>query len=182
MHAERRRRRGFNQAERVARAVAAELDCPFRPLLRRTRHTPPLFRLGRERRREVLEDAFAASGPLPVGARVLLVDDVRTTGETLNRCAALIGRGTGRPVDLAVLAVALDQEFGSGGPPGFAAILEPDILEPDILEPDILDPDILDVSCDTDDPEAEGPAPGLADAAPDRPGGEAFSPAGEESS
>jgi ComF family protein len=91
--AERRlRRRGYNQAERLAGALGALTGLPVRPdrLLRR-RETPTQTRLTPERRRANLAEAFGATS---CRRRAILVDDVFTTGATL--CSAadeLLERG-----------------------------------------------------------------------------------------
>lgn len=98
----RRRRRGFNQAELIARAVAERLDLPLRTdLVRRVRETPAQTALSAEARERNLEAAFAVEGPPP--ARLLLVDDVTTTGATLSTIArALKAAGAERVYALAV--------------------------------------------------------------------------------
>jgi ComF family protein len=91
----RRARRGFDQAEVLARAVAPRLGVPTRPLLTRVRETPAQARRGGRDRRSALEDAFRAARAAPV--RVILVDDVLTTGATAEACAgALKAAGSGR--------------------------------------------------------------------------------------
>ena len=87
MHPKRLRRRGFNHAALLADAVAAELGLPREPLLARTRNTVQQARLEGEARRGNLRGAFAADPALVRGRRVLLVDDVYTTGETARACA-----------------------------------------------------------------------------------------------
>jgi predicted amidophosphoribosyltransferase len=100
----RRRRRGFDQAGLLARAVAAELDLPHAALLRRVRPTPQQTRLNALQRRGNVRGAFAANGPAP--ARLLLVDDVLTTGATQGACRGELERAGAREVLLAVIAVA----------------------------------------------------------------------------
>ena len=105
LHAARRRRRGYNQSEIAARAVAAALRLPLeRSLLRRVRPTPPQTGLSAEQRASNVRDAFAVAGPPP--SRVLLVDDVTTTGSTFE-AAAIALRAAG--VDT-VYALALARE------------------------------------------------------------------------
>lgn len=98
--------RGYNQAEAVARELAAGLRAPFAPkLLRRVRWTPQQAQPTREARRENVRGAFrAVRGARVAGKAVLLVDDVMTTGSTLGEAArTLRGAGAGRVV-VAVLA------------------------------------------------------------------------------
>ncbi len=102
LHAGRERRRGYNQAELLARALAAELKVPCRPLLRRTRATRQQARLHADERRANLEGAFEATGRAPL--RVLLVDDVLTTGSTLTECERVLRAAGAERVFFAVAA------------------------------------------------------------------------------
>lgn len=86
----RRSRRGFDQAELLARPVGRRLGLPVRGLLVRSRDTPPQARRGGEERRRALRDAFRAVGR--PSRTVLLVDDVLTTGATAAACARALGR------------------------------------------------------------------------------------------
>jgi ComF family protein len=97
IHAERRRRRGYDQAVLLADAAAAALGIPAVVALARERATRPQFELGRERRAENVADAFRvhdASRRAVAGRWIVLVDDVATTGATLVACAhALLAEG-----------------------------------------------------------------------------------------
>ena len=75
----RRRRRGFDQAELLARAVARRLDLPCRPVLRRR---PGPSQTGRNRAERAGNVAFRAVGRHPIGP-VVVIDDVCTTGATI---------------------------------------------------------------------------------------------------
>jgi ComF family protein len=86
----RRRERGYNQAELIARQVAAALELPFAPLLARS-GTSHQLGLDRRSRLELVQGAFYAVGTYP-GRRVLIVDDVITTGATLTECAEVLTR------------------------------------------------------------------------------------------
>ena len=93
MHVRRVRKRGVNQALLLAREVADGLQLPLEEALVRTRNTLQQARLDEAKRLHNLDGAFAVAGNV-AGKRVLLVDDVCTTGATANACAkALLKEG-----------------------------------------------------------------------------------------
>ncbi len=94
------RLRGYNQAEALARVLARKLDLPLqsRALVRR-RHAPPQTRSADvEARRRNVADAFVCREQGIAGRRVLLVDDVTTTGATLDACASALKAAGARSV------------------------------------------------------------------------------------
>ena len=91
LHWRRRLARGYNQAERIARPLAGLLGLPCGLLLSRSRATPPQSLLGKAGRLANLRKAFRVPRPERVrGLRILLVDDVATTGATLDAAAAAL--------------------------------------------------------------------------------------------
>ena len=87
LHPMRQRERGFNQAELLAGRVRGACGLPVRRLLRRIRSTAPQAGYDREERIRNLQGAFVATGMGDPGGDYLLVDDVSTTGATLDACA-----------------------------------------------------------------------------------------------
>jgi ComF family protein len=89
------RLRGYNQAELLAKTIAHGLGLPYQELLVRKRHVKEQSRLKREERLTNVLGAFAPIDGLDLGGkRVLLVDDVLTTGATTSECSrALLKAG-----------------------------------------------------------------------------------------
>jgi ComF family protein len=88
LHPSRKRLRGFNQAEDLAR----EMPIPIVPALRRVRATATQTELPAAQRHRNVRDAFAVTGAAAAlsGATVVLIDDVSTTGATLDACARVL--------------------------------------------------------------------------------------------
>jgi competence protein ComFC len=92
LHAERRRERGYNQAELIARPLAARLQIRLAPrLLIRTRPRPPRLVLSRTEHWKSVRGAYAIAGKEKIDdLRILLIDDVLTTGATLDACSRIL--------------------------------------------------------------------------------------------
>lgn len=126
LHSSRRRARGFNQAEALARGMSrkagtlagrraprVETRC-----LERTRPTVPQTGLSLKARRENVRGVFRVTSPAIVrGRAVVLVDDVMTTGATLASCASALKRAGARQVFAVTLARATPQ-FPDASPDG----------------------------------------------------------------
>lgn len=88
------RQRGFNQSDLLAYRLAEKMKISWLPILKKTRETPPQAGLNRAEREENLRDAFQLTEPAVVkGKTILLVDDVITTGFTLNSVSETLIRG-----------------------------------------------------------------------------------------
>ena len=108
MHSQRFSKRGFNQAAELAADFAASAGCHLSPALIRTRATRPQADCDEEERRDNLKDAFALDSNLKRSAfansHIILVDDVATTGSTLQLCANKLREL--RPAKISALVVS----------------------------------------------------------------------------
>jgi ComF family protein len=105
LHKKRYVERGFNQSEIIAQTVARVLQVPIEMnRLVRSRYTVKQAKLKREERLKNLTDAFEIKNPQDlVGKKVLVVDDVFTTGSTVNECAkALKLAGAGEVISFSI--------------------------------------------------------------------------------
>lgn len=106
LHPQRHRRRGYNQSEEIGRIVARNLRCEWRPQgLRRAKATLAQSTLSRIERTRNVRDAFWAH-PAMAGLRVVVIDDVMTTGATLDAASRALLRAGAVWVDVWVVARA----------------------------------------------------------------------------
>jgi ComF family protein len=104
LHLLREREREFNQSALLALMLGKQLGCCVKNLLRRTRATAPQAGLDRMERMQNLEGAFEVRKPPLEGGSLLLVDDVTTTGATLDACAAVLMEAGATEVSAVVVA------------------------------------------------------------------------------
>jgi predicted amidophosphoribosyltransferase len=102
---DRRLKRGHHAAEALARELGSTWQLPVRRLVARTRPAPPQRGLDHLARRRNVRGAFAASGRVP--SRVVIVDDVYTTGATANAVASGLRRAGARRVEVVTFARAI---------------------------------------------------------------------------
>jgi ComF family protein len=109
LHGARLMQREFNQAAVIARGLAVHLNAPvLEQLLIRTRSTRPQVELSGSERRQNVKQAFAVTHTAALeGKRVLVVDDVLTTGATLGEVARTLKAAGATQVDVFALARAL---------------------------------------------------------------------------
>ena len=98
LHPARQRERGFNQADLLAELLSRKTSIPLQRVLQRIRYTKTQTAFDRAERMENLRNAFRLRKNADVrGFRVLLIDDVLTTGSTLSECARVL-KAAGRTV------------------------------------------------------------------------------------
>lgn len=108
LHPRRRRQRGYNQSELLAKQLSNHADIPTRTdLLVRTRHTTPQVELSAAARQMNMTNAFACAAHIPSGTSILLIDDVCTTGSTLNACATALHAQNVGPIHALTLGHAV---------------------------------------------------------------------------
>ena len=107
LHPTRERERGFNQAGLLSELLSAQTSVRSRRVLERVRFTTTQTALDRSERMENLHNAFRLRKNADVrGLRVLLIDDVLTTGSTLSECARVLKRAGAISVHAATAARA----------------------------------------------------------------------------
>jgi ComF family protein len=109
LHPKRLRWRGFNQSVLLARQVSAVYKLPLDPfVLQRYRETPPQTQLNEEERHKNMRGAFVADPDRPVsGKTILLVDDVYTSGATVNECSRTLKQSGAKEIYVLTLARAV---------------------------------------------------------------------------
>ncbi len=101
LHRSRLARRGFNQAELIARGVGQRINTPVLDKLKVVRRTRDQVELSGEARRANVAGAYEVRGP--VAGRIVLVDDVFTTGATSSECARVLRKAGAKEVHVLAL-------------------------------------------------------------------------------
>jgi len=106
LHWRKQKKRGFNQSEAFAQGLALSMDTELNTtILKRVVHTETQTRKSREQRVENMKGAFVVNDPQAIAHRhVLLVDDVLTTGATLEACANRLSQVEGVKISLLTIA------------------------------------------------------------------------------
>lgn len=109
LHPERLRERGFNQSLLLVKALSQRTGIPYQKrLLRKVHPTPPLMELRAGERERVIKGSFQVMKKEEIeGKSILLVDDVYTTGATVNECAKILLAAGAARVDVFTLAHAI---------------------------------------------------------------------------
>lgn len=99
LYYKKKRKRGFNQAEVFAKRLSKKLNMSCQTdILVRNRETRPLKELSRKARMENLQGAFTVKKQCVRGKTILLVDDIYTTGSTLDACSAVLRRAGAKEI------------------------------------------------------------------------------------
>lgn len=111
----RRRKRGFDQVELIANALAGELQVPATATLKKVRDNPAQSGIaGQAERRANVLGAYVALKPEDLkGKKILLLDDIVTTGSTAGECARVLLTAGAKEVNLAVVGAARQHKKGS---------------------------------------------------------------------
>jgi ComF family protein len=143
LHPARLRERGYNQAAEIARTVAAELGIPLHVHgIRRRKATASQSTLRLAERRANVAGAFAVQRTY-AGLRVALVDDVITTGATVNALAAAVRSAGAASVVAWAIARTLEQEKQSAGDARAARSAAVEVVEQNAAEHGRADPGVV---------------------------------------
>ena len=105
LHRNRLKWRGFNQCSLLLREIAGRINIAWSDdLLVRTRDTTPQFQVSPNERRKNVKGAFSCNSKEISESKILLVDDIMTTGSTIVECAEVLKKSGAAIVDAAVLA------------------------------------------------------------------------------
>lgn len=110
LHKKRFKQRGYNQAAVIAKAISSELNIPMdEHVLNRIKWTVPQSKLSPKARKSNLEGAFLINKPVRY-KRILLIDDIYTTGNTMHQCAKILKEAGIQHVYFYTVAIANEQK------------------------------------------------------------------------
>ncbi|MBM3250872.1 MAG: ComF family protein [Candidatus Nealsonbacteria bacterium] len=106
LHKKKLKIRGFNQAEEISKELSKFLEIPvFNNILTKIKQTPAQVELKKEERKKNIRGTFFCQEPEIIqGRKILLVDDVFTTGATLEEAAGVLRRAGAREIQAAIIA------------------------------------------------------------------------------
>ena len=114
LHQGRFKERGFNQTEKIFGEWLAKKNLPLKNLLQRTRATPKLFKLGKAEREKILNGVFAPIENVDLrGKKILIVDDIFTTGTTCKECAKVLKALGAEKISVLAFAADFDDNFSA---------------------------------------------------------------------
>ena len=114
LHAERLRRRGYNQTELIFVDWLASMNVPTKNILIRTKKTPHLFNLSPKERKQILDGAFKViEGADVAGKNILIVDDIFTTGATSAECAKVLKKIGAAQIFVLAFASDFGEQFNA---------------------------------------------------------------------
>lgn len=108
VHLKRLKERGFNQSLILTQRIASlsQIDC--QDAIKRIRYTVPQSGLQSKQRLENIKDAFEIEASADIkGKKIIIIDDIFTTGATMNECAGVLRKSGAKQVDFFALSVAL---------------------------------------------------------------------------
>ena len=109
LHEERFKERGYNQTDLIFRDFLTEKNLPIENFLVRKKSTPKLYKFDPTERKKILEDAFeVVEGENLNGKKILLLDDIFTTGATASECARALKNHGAEKVFVLTFATASD--------------------------------------------------------------------------
>ena len=108
LHPMRLKDRGFNQSLELSRILGRRINLPvLKDVLIKTRHTPPQSSMNRKLRLKSLKNVFEVRGNIAKDKSVLLIDDIMTTGSTLEECTRALLKAGASEVRIVFLARAV---------------------------------------------------------------------------
>ena len=110
IHSNRRKKRGYNQCEELAKVISKKLNIPMNAsVLIRKKETKPQSGLSFTQRKNNMKDAFELKNTFDIYHKnMLLIDDIYTTGATINSCSKLLKKKNANEVYFLTLSIGRD--------------------------------------------------------------------------